>query len=177
MRRFVIVIGVAVMSLTPSAPAQAPTDPTTLVDYWYRTYLGRTSTTDAGAPTWVTLLQQGNTPDVVLAGILASDEYYSRSGRTPAGFVTTLFTDILKRPPTLAETNFWVSRLYTSTRQDVGLGVLTQNPGVWVGKVVVPERHWEQDRDHWERDRRPDWDHHREVHDYRRPEYPFQHHK
>jgi hypothetical protein len=177
MRPFVIVLAVAVACLVPAAPAQAPTDPTTLVDYWYQTFLRRTSTTDGGAPTWVALLQQGHSPDEVLSGILGSEEYYQRGGGTPAGFVTVLFADNLHRPPTVAETNYWVSRLYTAGRQQVALEVLTQHPGVWVGKVVAPERHYDTDRDHWQRDRRPEVERQKETHDYRRPEYPFPHKK
>jgi hypothetical protein len=181
MRRILFLAVAVLVSLTPAvATAQTYGNPSSLVDSWYRAYLGRPA--DSGMTYWVNQLQQGTPPDSVLAGILASDEYYNKGGGTPQGFVTALFNDVLKRPPSPADLNFWMSRMYTESRQDIADEVLTQNPGVWVGAnvtvqpaappvtaapgvIVAPN--W-----NWERDRRGDWDHHHEIHDYRRPVPP-----
>src|SRR5262249_19785170 len=52
----------------------APVEPAELVRAWYRRYLGREGD-PGGVATWVDSLRQGNPPDVVLATILASEEY------------------------------------------------------------------------------------------------------
>jgi hypothetical protein len=164
------------------APAQSYGDPASLVDYWYRTYLGRPA--DSGITYWVNEFQQGASPDQVLAGILASDEYYKKGGGTPEGFVTALFNDVLKHPPAPADVDFWVRRMYTESRQDVADEVLTQNPGVWVGaNMAVPQPPpvavtpvapgvIVSPGGGWDRDRHEDWNHHHDIHDYRRPSPP-----
>jgi hypothetical protein len=185
MRRNLIFAAAAVLFLAPATVnAQAYGDPSSLVDYWYRTYLGRPA--DSGLTFWVNHLQQGDPPDSVLAGILGSDEYYKRAGGTPDGFVGLLFRDIVKRQPSPSEMDFWVRRQYTEDRQSVADEILTQNPGVWVGAsppvgvpasppvivnpgvIVRPGIEYYQNRD-WDRDRRNNWDIHRDIHEYRRP--------
>jgi hypothetical protein len=183
MRRLVLISATALFCLAPSAaPAQAYGDPNSLVDYWYRTYLGRPA--DSGITYWVNHLAQGDSPDSVLAGLLASDEYYKRAGGTPQGFITLLHRDIIKRDPSPAEMDFWVRRMYTEDRQGVADDILTQNPGVWVGAgppvaptvtpgvIVTPGIQYNHYRD-WDRDRRGDWDRHYDIHDYRRPDNHF----
>src|SRR5579862_7942657 len=118
MKRLLFILALLAGCLLPAfAPAQYyGGDPNALVDSWYRTYLGRAA--DSGMTYWVSQLVQGIPPDAVIAGILASDEYYTRAGGTPQGFVTLLFNDILKRPPSAGEVDFWVRRMYTESRQD-----------------------------------------------------------
>ena len=178
---FFLACAVPVVAASPVS-AQVYGDPNSLVGYWYQTYLGRGP--DAGMATWVNALNQGVPADQALAGILGSDEFYQRAGSTPEGFITLLFTDIVGRPPTGGDLDFWVRRLYTEDRAGVADEILTQHPGVWVGAspavtppvvvtppaVVVTPGIEGHRYDHWERDRRPDWDRHRDVHEYRRPE-------
>lgn len=183
MRCLVRISAVALLSLAPLAAwAQVYGDPNALVDYWYRTYLGRPPD-PAGAAGWVNALNQGTPPDQVLAGMLGSAEFYSRAGSTPQGYITLLYQDILGRPPTVSELNFWVSRMYTQDRTTIADQILTQNPGVWVGAspvatppvavppsvLVTPGLEWQRHRD-WERDRHWDWSGHHGIHEYRRPE-------
>src|SRR5262249_21645351 len=67
--------------------------PEELVRTWYRRYLNR-DVDPVGFQTWVGSLRSGNPPEMVLAGILASDEYFGRGGGTPEGYVTVLFQDL-----------------------------------------------------------------------------------
>jgi len=193
MRRFIMITAITLLALTPalaSAQTYAPvqtyggaqtygSDPNALVDSWYRTYLGRAP--DSGMTYWVNHLLQGDSPDAVIAGILGSDEYYLKSGGTPAGFVNQVFNDLLRRPPTPRELDFWARRLYTEPRSEVAQHILTQNPGVWVGAttttstvappavsgvIITPSYRWE-------RERHEDWQRRHEVYDYRRPVYPY----
>ena len=190
MRRIILIGAAAVVcvaGLVPSAArAQVYGDQYSLIDYWYRTYLGRPGVGDTGMDYWVNHLRQGDSPDSVLAGILASDEYYKKAGYTPEGYIAQLFSDLLKRRPSPSELDFWVRRLYTEDRQGVADELLTQNPGVWVGAgtavippakttpniIVTPGIEGYRYRD-WDRDRRGDWDRRREIYDYRRPYYPY----
>jgi hypothetical protein len=181
MRYFALMCTAVALSAAPSAAwGQVYGDPNSLVDYWYRTYLGRPAE-PAGLSIWATQLSQGSSPDTVLATILGSDEFYNRAGATPQGFITLLYNDILRRPPNAGELEFWVRKMYLEPRATIADEILTQNPGVWVGSagvytapatppaVVVPGIELRRYRE-WERDRRPDWNHHREIYDYRRPE-------
>ncbi len=179
MRHFLYLSAAALLCLTASrVDAQVYGDTTSLVDSWYRTYLGRPA--DPGMSGWVAQLNQGVPADRVLAGILGSDEYYMRSGSTPQGFITQLYSNILQRPPTPAELDYWVRRMYTTDRTTIADAILTQNPGVWVSTpapaapppavappVVVPGRPYY----HWDRDRHWDWDRHHDIHEYHRPGY------
>ncbi len=185
MRRFALAAAAALTLLTPSfAPAQYyGGDPNSLVDSWYRTYLRRPP--DPNMVNWVSMLQQGNPPDVVLAAILGSDEYYAKAGGTAQGFITTLFNDVLGRPPSPGEVDFWVRRMYTEARTDVAHEILTQNPGVWIGSTTTVRPYAPPVRAvpgvvvtpgyRWERERHEDWERRHEFYDYRRPYYPYRH--
>src|SRR5262245_22521632 len=83
-------------------------DSQALVSSWYQRFLGRPP--DPGSATWVQQLQDGSAPDAVLAGILASDEYYRRSGGSPEGFVRKLFRDLTSRRPGPREADYWTRR-------------------------------------------------------------------
>jgi len=167
------------IGLTPAAAkAQVYGDSNSLVDYWYRAYLGRAPEAE-GLATWANQLNQGVPANQVLATILASDEYYRRAGGIPQGFIARLYSDLLNRAPSSADLNFWVGRMYTEDRTVLVLQFLEQNPGVWVGSnpavstavpvppsVVVPVI---AGRAGWYRDSRRDWERRHEVYDYRRP--------
>ncbi len=183
MRRIALIVAIALLAVAPSTvQAQVYGDNTSLVNDWYQTFLGRPA--DPNAVIWVGELNSGTPADRVLATILSSDEFYRRAGRTPEGFITLLFTDLLQRPPTPAELDFWVRRMYTEDRATIADEILTQNPGVWVGAttvvtppvtvtppvVVQPGIDWDWHH-HWDRDRHWDWDRHHDIHEYRRPEF------
>jgi hypothetical protein len=199
MRSLLLTFTAALFGLVPAAAwGQAYGDPNSLVTYWYQTYLGRAP--DPGAATWINDLNAGLPPDQVLASILGSDEFYARAGSNPQGYITMLYEDILKRPPTPSELSFWVSQMYTEDRTTVAEQILTQNPGVWVGSgevitpsvtptpsVVVPPpvtatppivvtpgiEH--AHHAHWERERYANWNWQHGIHEYRRPEVLVHH--
>jgi hypothetical protein len=123
--------------------------PEELVRYWYRRYLNR-DVDPVGYETWVNSLRSGNAPEMVLAGILSSDEYYSRGGGTPEGYVTVLVQDLTGRPPTPQEQQYWARRVYYEPRSDVAYALLTRYPQS-SGTVC------------------PDWYRHEPSYEYRRP--------
>jgi hypothetical protein len=183
MRRLLRITALALpFVVSPAAQAQVYGDNASLMDYWYRTYLGRAP--DNAAAGWIMQLNQGVPADRVQAPILGSDEYYARAGGTPQGFIRLLYSDLLKRAPSPAELDLWVRRLYTEDRTRIADEILTQNPGVWVGisaaapppvtvtppAVVSPGIDWGWHRD-WDRDRHREWNWHHDIHEYRRPDF------
>src|SRR5262245_59977618 len=104
---------------------------------------------DPAAQGWAGRLDAGEAPELVLSGILGSDEYYRRAGSTPRGFVQRLFRDVTGRAPSAREVSYWAGRMRFDTRDDVAYEVLTRYPPTY-GKVTV-ERTYE----------------------YRRPYYPY----
>jgi hypothetical protein len=76
--------------------AQSPSDTVPqILDTWYHHYLGR-NVDQGGLDFWGPRLVSQN-PQRVLAGILASDEYWNRTGANPAGLVLGLYRDVLGR--------------------------------------------------------------------------------
>jgi len=178
MRTIMFLTGTALVCLTVSAPAQTYppnyANPSTLVDSWYRTYLGRGTEADPISRSWVDQLRQGFPPETVQAGILSSDEYYFRNGGTMQGFIQGLFRDTVGRAPSPSEMDFWLRRGYLEDRKDIAYEVLTQNPGSGVIAAPAPVAPRYPDRDwQWRRDR--DWSREwgRHDYDYRRPYYPY----
>src|SRR5262249_10604221 len=91
--------------------APLPQEPyVAVVTVWYQHHLGR-DPEPAGLARWVSRLKQGENHDDVLAGLLASQEYFDRHGSSSQGFVRGLYREILYREPTAAEVNSWVRRL------------------------------------------------------------------
>jgi hypothetical protein len=163
--RHLLILATAVLLGQSSAVYAQPYDNSVAsVDSWYRTYLGRSALNDPGAAGWINLMRQGNTPTSVIAGILGTDEYFSRVGGTMPAFIQALYREALQQPLSQTAYNFWLQRAYTQTRQQIAYDVLMLNgaggPIAAPPPTVVPDR---------ERER---WQHHDE-HDYRRPYYPF----
>jgi hypothetical protein len=135
MRRFAIPAVLCLFVLGSAAQAQYyPNSPARLVRNWYRQYLGRDL--DQGGYGWVSLLENGAGPDVVLASILGSDEYWQRAGGTPDGFVRALFQDIGHRQPTRRDYDYWINQLQYQQPSDVALGILHLYPGSWQRSTV-----------------------------------------
>jgi hypothetical protein len=169
--RYLFLLTTAVLLGQSSAvSAQAYGDPVAAVDSWYRAYLGRTSLNDPSSVGWVNLLRRGSSPQSVIAGILGSDEYFNRVGGTMPAFLQALSHEALGRPLSPSESNFWMQRAHTQTRQEIASEMLLQNPAggiiVTPPAVVVPGRERERERaqERW-RDQ--------ERYDYRRPYYPY----
>lgn len=152
MRRAILPALLLLVCVLPSEAqygGQGRHDANRTVARWYQRYLGREM--DPYAADWVRALQQGQDPEQVLAGILGSDEYYRRTGGTPAAFVRQLYLDVHRRRPTRQEVDHWARRVYYDSRTDVAYAILTRGA-----------RNWDQDDD--DRDR---W---RDRYDYRRPQ-------
>jgi hypothetical protein len=130
--------------------------PEELVRAWYQRYLNR-DVDPAGYQTWVGALRTGSSPEMVLAGILSSDEYYNKGGGTPEGYVTVLCQDLTGRPPTPQERDYWARRVYYEPRQDIAYAMLTRYPQTW-GNAPAP-----------------DWHRHEPVYEYRRPFWRYRH--
>jgi hypothetical protein len=94
----------------------SPEGRTRLVDGWYRTYLGRDAhgREEQG---WVNALLAGGREEDVLAGILASPEFYDRAqtlvtaGSADERFVGALYGLLLGRPAGADEVAGWVGSL------------------------------------------------------------------
>jgi hypothetical protein len=80
---------------------------TATVEGWYRQYLGRCADA-SGLRSWGDQLRCGKDADCVLAGILASDEYYARNGGCDAEFIKALYRDRLGRCASAAEVRQWL---------------------------------------------------------------------
>ncbi len=63
---------------------------------------------EAGARYWKSIMADGVRFDDIGAHFLASEEYYLRSGATPASYVQKLYRDILGREPDAAGLAYWV---------------------------------------------------------------------
>jgi len=143
-------------------------DPVALVDFWYRAYLGRTALNDPGSAAWINLLRRGTPPTSVLAGILASREFFNRVGGTMPAFINAVYRDVVGRPPTPGELRFWQRRAFTQSRREIANEILAQNPGAGmfvtlpgvVGPPTVGSPGWSRNR----------WAH---RDDFRRPFFPY----
>ena len=131
MRPILLSLLTVLAGLVGPAGAQDPVqEPVRLVRSWYQRFLDR-RVEDAGLIGWAGHLQRGVPPEQVLSMILGSEEYYTRSGLTPQGFVRNLFTDITGRQPTPNELAFWLRRMQFQDRQQVAYEVLARHPGSW----------------------------------------------
>jgi hypothetical protein len=122
--------------------------PEDLVRAWYQKYLNR-EVDAVGYQAWVSGLRSGTSPEMTLAGILSSDEYYLKGGNTPEGYIQTLFQDLTGRPPTPGEQDYWLRRLYHEQRVDIAYAMVTRYPQTWGAAPRPGERH--------------------EIYEYRRP--------
>src|SRR5258707_9571023 len=111
--RAALMTGIAVLGFGlcgSTARAASPED--RLVAGWYEQYLGRSAYLDE-LPYWTDQMHRGAPPDMIRAGILASEEYYCRRGEAPEGFVAGLYADVLGRTACERGSRYWVGRLST----------------------------------------------------------------
>jgi hypothetical protein len=69
-----------------------------LIAGYYTKYLGRTPSAPEVAG-WVAILQQGQTPEQVIAAFVSSPEYFQKQGGTNSGWLSQLYQDLLGRAP------------------------------------------------------------------------------
>jgi hypothetical protein len=94
-----------------------------LINGYYQTYLHR-SAEAGGLNYWVDQMQTGLNAEVILAGILGSDEYYGDVGGTNTPFVTALYESFLGRAPENAPTGlpYWLGVLQTDVTNGMSAG-------------------------------------------------------
>jgi len=156
MKRFIFPVLVVLLLARPALAQHSQEEARRIASGWYERFLGRAP--DAAIPGWADQIEQQWLARAVypvanvLSQLLASPEYYQKSGGTPAGFVNHLHRDLTGRPASEPEIRYWANRLYREPRANVALAMLQRySPG-------DNDRHpsWERYRD---RDR--DYDYHR----------------
>ena len=80
----------------------------------YSHYLGRTADS-AGAQFWTNFLLAGGTLEQVAEGLVSSNEFLAGHGGTNQGYVTGLYSLVLNRTPSQAESSGWVTLLNAGT--------------------------------------------------------------
>ncbi len=125
MHRLITIALIGVLAAAAPAFGQrgTPGNGTSLVEGWYHHFLHREP--DRAAWTWIDALQRGQAPEVVLSQFLASPEYYVRAGGTRQSFIDTIYRDVIGRPPTAGEMNFWYPRLAYTPRADMAYALVT----------------------------------------------------
>lgn len=91
-----------------------------LVDDFYRSMFDR-APDPSGAQYWTNRIISGTPVPVVVAALYGSSEYYTRTGSTPQGFVTALYTAILGRAVDGGGLAYWTSQISTVGRDGVAL--------------------------------------------------------
>jgi hypothetical protein len=81
-----------------------------LVNAAYQKYLGRAPET-AGLSGWVYVLQHGLSDEQLEAGFIGSPEFIADNGGLGAGWITSLYQELLGRAPSPAEVAGWLDAL------------------------------------------------------------------
>jgi hypothetical protein len=147
MRRLLLFACGGLLALTAAGPAQYypggyqgyhaayPDAAEALVHNWYARFLHRNAV--AGEESgWENLLRQGQQPEMVLASILGSDEYFMNAGGTPDRYIAALYTDLTGNQPNPKEMAFWSQRLSygyadNNVRTDIAYAMLHRYPQNW----------------------------------------------
>jgi subtilisin-like proprotein convertase family protein len=104
--------------IVASSIERSPEARTFLVKGWYQTYLGRPAV-NGEEQLWVNALLAGATEEQTLGAILGSQEYFNHvpsipgitGGATDGNFVQALYLQLLGRPASAADINFWVNAI------------------------------------------------------------------
>jgi hypothetical protein len=126
--RTIITCSILAIATLSASPASAQTQYDRSADYvnsLYVRYLGRNAD-QHGLNDHMRALRNGATPDAIEAAILASPEYYARSGNTPEGYVAAMHRDVLGNRAHGREFNQHVRDVLTQGRQVVALHVLSE---------------------------------------------------
>lgn len=90
----------------------------------YQQYLGRAAD-GGGVTTWLREMRRGADIEDIQAAFVASEEFWLRSGSTPAGWVENLYRSVLGRGAGSSEIQWWTQRLAAgASRLDVARGFL-----------------------------------------------------
>ena len=79
-------------------------------------------------------LKRGIAPEIAVAEILASPEYWVRCGGKLETFVQTMFLDVVGRPPSPQEYDFWLRRFYHEDRGRVTQDLIARYPPAWIAR-------------------------------------------
>jgi len=134
MKRYATVAWLALILLCPAPgraqPAASAADLHAMLGHWFELFLDRSI--DPPASGWSPVLLRGEPPINVAAQIVASPEYYVRSGGTPEGFVTTLYYDLTGQAPPPQELAALVPRARNDEqRKAAALALLQRYPQAW----------------------------------------------
>jgi hypothetical protein len=114
-----------------------------LVAYWVRSYFRRHADPE-DVEHFAGQLRRGRPPEEVLAGLLASREYYEYSGGTWRGFIKQLLLDVGHHEPSAEEVGHHVHRTRGQDPAEVAHRFLMKYPQNW-----VPGRPGRAPRDRW----------------------------
>jgi hypothetical protein len=95
------------------------------VNSFYEDLLGRDAS-NLELSTAISAMAAGSRDETVLAGVVASDEYFTAQGGTNVDFIQAIYQDLLGRAADAAGRQFWTDRLSQGvTRAQVVLGFAT----------------------------------------------------
>jgi len=103
-----------------------------LANQWVRHYLNR-SATSRDLTVIMSQLRAGRTHEEVQANIIASDEYFRRSGNSMTNFVRRAIIDVTGRNPSAAEVGMTLSRAFAKGRYRFALELLISDRGIGCG--------------------------------------------
>ncbi len=86
---------------------------TNVIGRFYVDILGRYPSTSE-VNTYLSLFEAGLSQDNIRALFFGSQEFYNRVGQNPTAFVNQLYAQILSRPASVADVNYWVNELNAS---------------------------------------------------------------
>jgi hypothetical protein len=115
-----------------------PEHPERLVQVWHDRFF-RTLPPGPWIAHWVEELRRGLAPELAAAQILASPEYYVRFGNRLDAYVRGLFLEVVGRPPTPAEYDFWLRRFYHEDRAQVAHDLILRYPPMWMAEPAPVE--------------------------------------
>jgi hypothetical protein len=119
----------------PGAPNYSysqPTDPrTAAIIYWYQQFLGRDPEPN-GVAGWISQINGGATMQFVEAGILGSQEFYTKAGSTPQAFVNAAYQKLTGRMPSRRDLYYWSRRVTSEPLVNVaGEMIQVLRPAPW----------------------------------------------
>ncbi|MCU1372596.1 MAG: outer rane adhesin like protein [Ilumatobacteraceae bacterium] len=94
-----------------------------VVNRMYGDVLGR-SVDPSGREYWAKRIQKGMSPSTLLFQLMGSNEFLTRSGGTPGGFIDKVYAAIVDRPPTETERAQAVARIESGRRRQPIIGEL-----------------------------------------------------
>jgi thermitase len=113
----------------------------TKVARWYRDDLGRLGTldqlkADPGVNAWARVLAAGASDNGVLAGILASEEFFTRSGRTLQGFVSGVYGVLLGHGLDSVGATLWIGQLQAGVSRQAVIQAIQASSEARLTKVA-----------------------------------------